>query len=158
MTHRQTGLPTQWLVADKKLGDELWRAVRALPRGSGILLVNLELSTGKRARLLMKLRRIARSRSLLVLDESAGDAARVHGPKEVRRAGTARLPLLFLSPLFPTTSHPDWEPLSQMRAAALARLAKSPVIALGGMNERRFKRIEPLGFSGWAGIDAWRRA
>jgi thiamine-phosphate pyrophosphorylase len=44
-----------------------------------------------------------------------------------------------------------------MRAAALLRLAKSPVIALGGMGERRFRRIQRLGFSGWAGIDAWIR-
>jgi hypothetical protein len=42
-----------------------------------------------------------------------------------------------------------------MRAAALLRLAKSPVIALGGMNECRFAQIQRLGFSGWAGIDAY---
>jgi thiamine-phosphate pyrophosphorylase len=42
-----------------------------------------------------------------------------------------------------------------MRAAALLRLGKSPVIALGGMNERRFAKIQRLGFSGWAGIDAY---
>jgi len=44
-----------------------------------------------------------------------------------------------------------------MRAAALIRLAPVPVIALGGMNEAGFRRIERLGFQGWAGIDAWLR-
>jgi hypothetical protein len=28
---------------------------------------------------------------------------------------------------------------------------------LGGMDERRFERVRPLGFVGWAGITAWKR-
>jgi thiamine-phosphate pyrophosphorylase len=31
------------------------------------------------------------------------------------------------------------------------------VIALGGMDEHRFRRVQKLGFAGWAGIDAWLR-
>jgi hypothetical protein len=41
-----------------------------------------------------------------------------------------------------------------MRFAALARLARCPVIALGGMNPARFRRLRPLGAYGWAAIDA----
>jgi thiamine-phosphate pyrophosphorylase len=43
-----------------------------------------------------------------------------------------------------------------MRAAALARLAGRKLVALGGMDERRFRRVERLGFVGWAGISAFR--
>lgn len=64
--------------------------------------------------------------------------------------------MVLLSPLFPTDSHPDWKPLKRMRAAAFARLARRKLIALGGMDARRFARIRHLGFKGWAGISAFR--
>jgi len=154
MTRRQT-LPRQWLVADDRLGDRLWPAVRSLPRGSGVLFLYRELPKASRARLLLKLRRIAGSRRLIILDETAGEAARVHDAKELRQAGLAGTPLLFLSPMYPTRSHPERRPIPRMRAAALVRLPNAPIIALGGMDERRFRRIRCLGFSGWAGIDAY---
>jgi thiamine-phosphate pyrophosphorylase len=40
-----------------------------------------------------------------------------------------------------------------MAASALIRGLKVPVIALGGMTERRFRKVR--GFYGWAAIDAW---
>jgi thiamine-phosphate pyrophosphorylase len=154
MKRRQT-VPRHWLVADSRLGEHLWRALAKLPRGSGILFLYRDLPRGQRARLLAEVRRRARARGLVVADEAAGGAARVHNSKEMRRAGSAGTPVLFLSPIFETRSHPDWKPVPRMRAAALLRLGKSPVIALGGMNERRFAKIQRLGFSGWAGIDAY---
>jgi thiamine-phosphate pyrophosphorylase len=42
-----------------------------------------------------------------------------------------------------------------MRAAALARLAGRPLLALGGMDARRYAVVRRLGFDGWAAIDAW---
>jgi thiamine-phosphate pyrophosphorylase len=70
---------------------------------------------------------------------------------------TARVPLILLSPIFTTRSHPEWKAIPRMQAAALARLAKRRAIALGGMNRRRFRAIQKLGFAGWAGIDGWIR-
>ena len=156
MQRRQTSIPRQWLVVDRSLGPDVRDVARTLPLGSGVFLVANDLPKRKQARLLARLRQVARARRLTVLDEAAGEAVRVHNSREIRRAGLARTQLLFLSPMFPTRSHPDWQPLRRMRAAALTQLARSPVIALGGMNERRFRRIRRLGFSGWAGIDAWR--
>ena len=118
-----------------------------------MLLLYRELPIGERARLVARLRRAARRQALVIVDEFAGEARRIHDVRELRRA--ACVPLLFVSPLFPTASHPDWMPMQRMRAAALVRLARTPVIALGGMDEARFRRIRRLGFSGWAGIDAW---
>lgn len=156
MKRRQT-FPRQWLVADYRLGDRLWPAVRSLPEGSGILFLYRDLPRRQRQQWLSKLRRCGAMRGLLVADEAAGEAARVHDLAEIRQAGLSGTPILFLSPIFPTRSHPQWRPMPPMRAAALTRLARVPVIALGGMNERRFARIQRLGFSGWAGIDAWIR-
>jgi len=80
----------------------------------------------------------------------------VHGVEELRRALLRRVPLILLSPLFETQSHPAWKPLPTMRAAALARLAGRRVIALGGMDAQRHAHIASLGFVGWAGISAFR--
>ena len=155
MTRGQTSIPTRWLVADARLGDDLWLAVEQLPRGSGVLFLFNQLTRAERARIERRLRQAARRRGLIVADEGKGQAARVHDATEIRQAALRRVPLLFLSPIYPTRSHPEWKPLTRMRAAALLRLAKAPVIALGGMDESRFQRVAPLGFHGWAGIDAW---
>jgi thiamine-phosphate pyrophosphorylase len=153
MKRRQTRTPRQWLLADARNAAGLWETLPKLPRGSGVLVLHHNLGRGERARLLAKLRRVARRLGLTIVDEMPDSVARVHDMRELRRARDAQL--LFVSPMFPTRSHPDWRPLPRMRAATLARLAKVPVIALGGMNERRFRRVEPLGFAGWAGLDAW---
>jgi len=156
MTRRQTRIARQWLIADDRIGDGLWSAIRKLPRGSGIIVIYRGLGKRDRAKLLAKLRQEANRRNLAIIDERFGQAARVHNVRELRRAGLCRVSLLLLSPIFPTSSHPDWDPLPRMRAATLARQSAVPVIALGGMDERRFRRIEKLGFRGWAGIDAFR--
>lgn len=155
MKRRQSG-PRQWLIADQRIGDELWPAVLRLPPGSGVLVLHFGMAKRKRARLLARLRRLGAGRRLVVADEMAGDAARVHDAREIRDARLKQAPLLLLSPMFETRSHPDWKPLPRMRAAALLRLAKVPVLALGGMDAGRFSRLRRLGFQGWAGIDAFK--
>jgi thiamine-phosphate pyrophosphorylase len=75
---------------------------------------------------------------------------------ELRGALLARRPIILLSPLHWTRSHPDWAPIPHLRAAALARLSGRRLIALGGMDSKRYARIAPLGFIGWAGISAFR--
>ena len=80
----------------------------------------------------------------------------MHDVRELRRALLKRTPIILLSPIHPTQSHPDWRPQPRMRAAALARLARRKLFALGGMNRKRYAKIAPLGFIGWAGISAFR--
>ncbi|QNM82086.1 thiamine phosphate synthase [Sphingomonas sabuli] len=143
-------LPRQWLVIAPRTPDPLAAAAR-MPRGSGILIVDACLARADR----VTLRRIARRRGLLVVEDDGDRVARVHSMRELRRAGSRRTKWIFLSPLFPTASHPGAAPLPLMRAATLARLAAVPVVALGGMRARRFARVHRLGFAGWAGIDAY---
>jgi thiamine-phosphate pyrophosphorylase len=147
VTRRQS-LPEQWLVIDRSLGED---ALGRLPRSSGILVLR-SLSGAQ----LRRLRRIARRRRLTVIFESRGRAARVHDQRELTRALLRRSPLILLSPIHPTTSHPDWAPFPRMRAATLARLTGRRAVALGGMNADRYAKIAQLGFTGWAGISAFR--
>lgn len=156
MRRNQRRVAEAWLISDARLG-EVRAAVRGLPRGTGVLVRQHELAPGERRRLLRDLRRVARQRGLVLVDEAEGTSARVHDPRELRRALLRRASPIFLSPLFRTRSHPDWRALPRMRAAALVRLARQPVLGLGGMNARRFAAIKALGFAGWGGIDGWVR-
>jgi thiamine-phosphate pyrophosphorylase len=152
VTRRQT-TPEQWLIANGRIEAALWQVVRKLPRGSGVLLLQRpDPEQGRR------LRHLARRRGLMMLVESPRRASRAHNSRELRNALLRRSPLIFLSPMWPTHSHPDWSPLPRMRAAALARLAGRRAFALGGMNAKRYAKIARLGFIGWAGISAWSRA
>jgi thiamine-phosphate pyrophosphorylase len=50
---------------------------------------------------------------------------------------------LFLSPLFPTQSHPGAPALGPLRWAALARGLPAPCLALGGITPARLGAIPP---------------
>ena len=144
-------VPKQWLIVPKSGGQDVLQAALHLPRGSGILL--LEPFAAARLR---RLRRMARLRDLLIVVEEPRTAARVHNVRELRRAALARVPLVLLSPVHPTRSHPEWARLPRMRAAALARLGRRQLVALGGMDAKRYAAVAPLGFIAWAGISAFR--
>ena len=145
---RRQSVPHQWfLVVD----EQSVGAARRLPRGSGVLVVG-----AFRAREMRRLQTLAALRNLTIATEGRNSAARVHNVTELRPALLARTPMILLSPLYPTRSHPDWKPIARMRAAALARLGGRRLIALGGMDARKFARIRRLGFQGWAGISAFK--
>lgn len=146
MRRRQTS-PRQWLIVRGAEDRDGLAAALRLPPGGGVLLLK-QLPTRQMRRL--------RQRGLVVVREQPRAALRVHDVRELRRALLARTPLIFLSPLYPTASHPDWAPMPRMRAAALARLAGCNLLALGGMDARKFAQVRRLGFQGWAGISAFR--
>lgn len=146
MRPRQS-IPTEWLIIAGEADTAGIEAGRRLPRGTGILLLQPLAN-----RDLRKFRR----RGLTVMTEARGIAARVHDARELRRALSARTPLILLSPIYPTRSHPERKPLPRMRAATLARLGGRRLFALGGIDARRFARVKRLGFQGWAGISAFR--
>ena len=149
MPRHQT-IPRQWLIVTSEQ-PELAASIHALPRGSGMLLFLAPSAQASR-----RLRQLARQKELTVVAETPRSAARVHNVRELRRALLNRAPLVLLSPLYETSSHPGWKPMPRMRAAALARLGGRRLVALGGMNARRFAHIKSLGFQSWAGISAFR--
>ena len=149
MRRRQT-IPNRWLILNGSMNRKAWLALRCQPVGSGVLL--LERPNASTAR---RIGNLARLRSLTVVAEPSRSAARVHNLRELRQALLGRTPIVLLSPMFKTRSHPDWSPLPKMRAATFAHLAHRRLIALGGMNDLRYSTVAPLGFVGWAGISAW---
>ena len=147
---RRQRFPRQWLIVECS-SAALTHTMSRLDRGSGVLVLG-SLPAGR----MRQLRRAALQRGLIITKEHPGTATRVHDVRELRGALLRRTPMILLSPIFPTRSHPGQAPIPRMRAAALARLARGRLIALGGMDARKFARIENLGFRGWAGISAFR--
>lgn len=147
---RRQSIPRQWLIANYDWDRQFWLVLRHLPRGSGVLLL-----AHPGASTFRRLRSLAVLKDLLIMPDIPGQVARVHNLRELRWALLRRTEIVFLSPMFQTETHPDWRPLSRMRAATLARLGKRKMIALGGMTEERYRQVTELGFIAWAGISAW---
>jgi thiamine-phosphate pyrophosphorylase len=176
MAANQPPWPRNWLMTDERMGERLWEAIGRVPMDSGgIVFRHYSLDPAERLELGKRVAALAHERKLVLA--VAGDsrlAARlgaqlVHNPSEPselrfsmavhdeRDAHAAResgADLVFVSPVFPTRSHPGAPALGGDRAARLAEIAGCPAIALGGMSFGKFWTIGPA-FHGWAGIDAW---
>ena len=166
MTRRQP-LPRLWLMTDERQGEDLWRALERLPKGAGVVFRHYRLAPGDRHRLFQLVRRIAKRRRLLVLARGPGirgdgahggrgpgfRSASAHDLRELKTAERDGAALIFLSPVFATRSHPGARPLGRARFGLIAGQARVPIIALGGMDARRARRLPHI--YGWAGIDAW---
>jgi thiamine-phosphate pyrophosphorylase len=165
-------LPRLWMLTDERQGDGLLGAVARLPEGTGIVFRHYGLAEVARRDLFELVRAAAPGLVLLAgpaeqardwgADGSHGRgpgrglrSAPVHDQAQIRAAERDGADLLFLSPVFATNSHPDARPLGLARFAWLARRTALPVIALGGMNAARGRRLASFGAYGWAGIDAW---
>ncbi|WP_341208023.1 thiamine phosphate synthase [uncultured Sphingomonas sp.] len=163
--------PVRWLMTDERQGERLWAALERLPRGAGVIFRHYRTPAGERRALFARVRGVARRRGLVLVVAGAAPlrgAAGVHArrgrgivtwPAHDRREALAGVragaDVVLVSPVFATRSHPGAAALGLWRAAAIARGLPVTVIALGGMDERRFRRIAALGFDGYAAIDAW---
>lgn len=76
-----------------------------------------------------------------------------HSAQALHTAQDIGADFCLLSQAFASRSHPGQRPLGAIRFAALARRSAIPVIALGGMNHRSWKRLPAGCAHGWAGID-----
>jgi thiamine-phosphate pyrophosphorylase len=169
---RRQPLPRLWLMTDERQGDALWTAIDRLPRNGGIVFRHYGLNAAERRRLFARIARIARKKNLVLLAGGGAlpGADGVHGGKnsrcglrttsahnlrQLKAAERRGAHLVFVSPVFPTRSHPRARALGRIRFGLLARQARIPVIALGGVDARRGRSLKALGAYGWAGIDAW---
>ena len=166
-------LPRLWLMTDERLGDGLIDAARRLPDGAGIVFRHYRSEEQERHALFDRVREAAPDVLLLLAgpaelakawgaDGSHGPgrgaglrSAPVHDQAQIRAAERAGAAFLFLSPVYATRSHPDARLLGLARFAWLARRTALPVIALGGMDVARGRRLASFGAYGWAAIDAW---
>lgn len=176
--HRKK-LPTIWLMTDERVADAaLLAAVAGLPKGRAGIVFRHYRTEGKARRVLFEaVRRVARRRRLVLLlagDAQMAAAWRADGwhCRDTRRAGRPMLhsmaahdaremtaarrggaDMVFVSPLFPTRSHPGAASLGRVRFTALARQADKPVMALGGVQPQHQRMLRGIGAHGWAAID-----
>ncbi len=174
--------PRVWLMTDPRFGGELLAAVQRLPFRSGVIFRHYNLDVQARHALFLRVKRICVRRGHRLLLAGTEQLARkwhadgfhngtaprtqskgllrtapVHSPKEIARGKRIKADLLFLSPMFSTTSHKGARPLGRYRFMALASSCQAtPVIALGGLNKQRGQSLNARCIYGWAGIDAFR--
>lgn len=169
-------LPALWLLSDERNDAALDEALARLPRGSGFIYRHYHLPDAQRVARYRVLERLARARDhLVVLADSALTArewgadghygaplaltprragllavAAVHDLREIAQANRVGADATLLSPAFASRSHPGAPALGPLRFRLLARFARMPVIALGGMDQRGADR---LAWPRWAAID-----
>jgi thiamine-phosphate pyrophosphorylase len=159
-------VPPLWLFSDAERLPNPLPLAALLPKGlSGIIL--REPNAALRAQLARALAPICRARQIVLviaqdarlalsvhagLHLSRGEisllgrkvkfrTASAHNARELRRAYQAGARLAFLSPLFPTASHPGAAGLMPLRWAKLARNARIPLAALGGISTQNLRRV-----------------
>lgn len=172
--------PDLWLLSDARNDAALEEALARLPRGSGFVYRHYHLPPEERVARWHDLARVARARGhVLVLADSAQTArewgadgiygppltlaptrdlltfATAHDLAEIGRANRMRADAVLLSPAFATRSHPGAPVLGPVRFRLLARHARMPVIALGGMTPASAYR---LNWPRWAAIDGLSRS
>ncbi len=179
MNRRHLPLPRVWMLTDERQGEAIWDMIANLPRGTGIVVRHYSLSEDARARMFRRVKALARKQGLTVAFSGTDRRARqlgadavygkgatrsilprlfpAHGRREIVAAERAGAALILLSPAYATRTHPGARSLGSVRFGALAGRTRIPVIALGGMTDRRYRRLIALGAQGWAAIDAWIR-
>ena len=175
MPARQPPLPDLWLLSDERNDARLEKALAKLPEGSAFVFRHYHLEDEARRRRFDELAKLARAGGHLVIlsgkaalaTEWGADGiygpptglakstrllqlATAHDAREISQANRAKADGVFLSPVFPTRSHPDGACLGIASFHDLAARAEMPVIALGGMTA---ERARDLGWSRWAAID-----
>ncbi len=170
---RRNPVPRQWLMTDERMGDALWRALRRLPPGSGVVFRHYATPPAERRTLGLAIRRIAHARGLVLVSAGAmpGIDGRhggrrpnasalltraVHDRREAQAAAIAKADAVFVSPVYPTRSHPGAAAIGPAKARRIGRTAGAPIIALGGVTPTRWRKLRLIGFYGWAAIDGWR--
>ncbi len=160
------------MTDDGRLADPL-AAARALPGGS-MVVVRSRTRLEPLARALLKMQRVVLIAGDPLLAASLG-AHGFHLPQarageaaywrarfasmiittsahSLRALSRGHVDAIFLSPVFATESHPNRAPLTAVRANLMARQARVPIYALGGVNSRNAQRLH--GFAGVAAIGA----
>ncbi len=159
-------LPVLWLFTDTRRLPDPRPAARLLPRGISGVVLRHDDHPG-RAAIGRDLARICRQRRLALV--VAGDSrlaaalgagvhlrgghwpgprrrrglitSSAHDPAQLLRASRNGATLAFLSPAFPTASHPGEPALGAVRWCRLARTAPIAVAALGGIDGKTARRL-----------------
>jgi thiamine-phosphate pyrophosphorylase len=172
-------LPGIWLFTDERNDALLERAILRLPRRSGIVFRHYHLQEPLRRARFEQVKKLARRRGHMVFLAGTPALARrwradgvhghiahrsnmggllhsapVHDAREIQQANRSGAAIFFLSPIFPTRSHPGQRPLNHAQTRHLSALCNGAVIYLGGMNRQRYRMRKNHRTHGWAAINA----
>jgi thiamine-phosphate pyrophosphorylase len=172
---RANPLPALWLLSDERNDAKLEWALATLPRENAFVFRHYHLKEKARRARFDTLAAVARAGGHLVILSGTAELAEawgadgVYGPppklgklpgllrlatahdaREIYLANRAKADGVFLSPAFPSRSHPGGGCLGIRDFRDIAGRAQMPVIALGGMNAERARDLE---WPRWAAID-----
>ena len=180
---RRGQAPTLWLFTDARRLPDPRAAAARLPRGIGGVVLRHDTDPARPA-LGRALARLCRARRLALVvagdprlaaalgagvhlrDGRWPGAARpprrrgalltssAHDAASLRRAAAAGVNFVFLSPAFPTASHPDGAALGAARWSRLAARSAAPVAALGGIDGDSVRRLQRAACAGAGAISA----
>jgi thiamine-phosphate pyrophosphorylase len=172
MSRRQY-LPNLWLLSDARNDARLETALAALPPASGFVYRHYHLPPDERQARFKALKAVADAVGHITI-LAAPDAlalqwgaqgtygparapapgllrlATAHDQAELALANAMRADGVFLSPVFPTRTHPGARTLGVREFHRLAASSRVPVIALGGMDEARARELR---WPRWGAID-----
>lgn len=168
-------LPYLWLFSDARNDARLEDAIAALPPRSAFVFRHYHLELADRSARFQELAQLAHNCGQLAIfardselavrlgadgvyghpDAIAGaqnklKLAAVHDGDEMQRAIAVGADGIFLSPVFPTASHPGAPALGEQGFSVLSQQSPLPVIALGGMNRQRAAEMV---WPRWGAID-----
>ena len=161
-------LPLIWLLSDARNDGSLEEILSRLPERSGFVFRHYHLNPSERRARFENLALHARRYGHLVVLSGNHDwgadgtyappgqagpginLATAHNAEELQEANAEGAHGVFLSPVYPTASHPGAKTLGVDGFHRLARRSKVPVIALGGMTEERAKVLD---WPRWGAID-----
>ena len=168
--------PYIWFLTDNKKTKYPLKVLKKLPKKSGVIIrdytnkkiVNKEINQWRSRRLLTILKAGKYSKTLYTdgihypqwlqssfMKRNAIKSISVHSAKDIRKSINIRANLVFISPIFATTSHKNKKGLGIIKLGLLVKLFKIPAIALGGINNNNVTRLKGLPISGCAGIDVF---
>ena len=168
--------PYLWLFTDEIKTKNILKILKRIPPNSGVI---IRYYSSRKKTPLITIKKIAKRKNLIVLlagsRKFAGDISGIHLPRwqnksrkltkkhyvsvsvhsmrDKRKVINNNADIIFLSPIFRTSSHKEASPLGVRRLGLLARNFSKPVIALGGINKKNIRSLISLPIDGIAAID-----
>ena len=175
--YTKSKIPHLWLFTDDIKTHNLQKFLAKIPQNSGIVIRNY--LSEDRLKIIEAIRRNSKRKNLTLLVGEKSNIIRdisglplpkwyyqkrktnkkqilsisAHGIIDKRRIINSKADLIFLSPIFRTSSHLYSRPLGTIKFGLIARQFSKPVIALGGINKNNIKKLKNLPIEGVAGID-----
>jgi thiamine-phosphate pyrophosphorylase len=175
-------IPALFFFTDPARTPDPCAVARRLPRGAAV--VYRHFGAADRRRMARRLAAIARGRGLALLiaadpllaERVGADGvhwpqrllprtrgpglvtAAAHDAEAIARAEAFGGDACVLGPVFETRSESGNAPLGLVRASQMARAARVPVIALGGITPETAARLSGRGFAGVAAVEALAKA